>query len=425
MSNINPRNKRPILVKTSIPSPPNIQIEDSETPPLSAARQRRKSKTIISDLLIVVHLLEAVMRESMKTRYADQTVDKELQVAKVDIMNKAGLPTLTATGRRPPRIKSIKMLFKMLSRHKLKTWHGTQSTAVLDKADMAANFLKPLKAFDSVVKGLANVHPYARVALSVLSWAALGNSEKAILAQANRDNVYEFMLGDGQLDKLISMKDVLSQASQVMLECAKIIRLLSTQLLAAVWQTSLNDLTESPRLSLLSLSSSNTAFTTAATTATIIAETITPSPVAKVLKWTKQTVAPTAACVTKTVNAYLTEKETGLIDSEAVKSVEKGDAGQLELVTTPGAVQTRRELKQLKETERDKTKRERGREMGAEKTGAKTGADTISNATGGEWHLLFTLRQMMNDLVKRSTRYVRRATWCYVGRALRYAANYA
>ncbi|KIL56157.1 hypothetical protein M378DRAFT_539841 [Amanita muscaria Koide BX008] len=111
--------------------------------------------------------------------------------------------------------------------------HGTQSPAVLDKADMAANFLKPLKAFDSVVKGLADVHPYAKVALSVLSWAS-----QAILAQANRDkliqelqsriaDVYEFMLGDGRLDKLISMKDVLSQASQVMLECAKFIQVYS------------------------------------------------------------------------------------------------------------------------------------------------------------------------------------------------------
>ncbi|KIL56153.1 hypothetical protein M378DRAFT_17327 [Amanita muscaria Koide BX008] len=200
----------------------------------------------------------------------------------------------------------------------------------------------------------------------------------------------------------------------------------------------------------------------------IIAETIISSPVAKVLKWTKQTVAPTAACVTKTVNEYLTEKETGFIDSEAVKSVGKGEAGQLELVTTPGAVQTQRELKQLKETERGKTKQERGREMGAEKTRAKTGADTTSNGTGGggkggngtpkrakvqlqtevklefevevedttmtqvganiQFQCIwegFTLRQMMKDMVKRSTRYVRRATWCYVGRALRYAANYA
>ncbi|KIL60159.1 hypothetical protein M378DRAFT_14329 [Amanita muscaria Koide BX008] len=72
------------------------------------------------------------------------------------------------------------MLFKVLSRHrsaKFKTWDGTQSTPVLDKADMAATFLKPIKAFDSVVKGLANFHPYAKVGLSVLSWAALGISE--------------------------------------------------------------------------------------------------------------------------------------------------------------------------------------------------------------------------------------------------------
>ncbi|KIL62156.1 hypothetical protein M378DRAFT_1056075, partial [Amanita muscaria Koide BX008] len=111
--------------------------------------------------------------------------------------------------------------------------HGTQSTAVLDKADIAANFLKPLKAFDSVVKGLADVHPYAKVALSVLCWAS-----QAILAQANRDksiqdlqsrisDVYEFMLGDGRLEKMISMRDILSQASQVVYECAKFIQVYS------------------------------------------------------------------------------------------------------------------------------------------------------------------------------------------------------
>ncbi|KAM6492821.1 hypothetical protein JOM56_010955 [Amanita muscaria] len=111
--------------------------------------------------------------------------------------------------------------------------YGTQSTVILDKADMAANFLKPLKAFDSVVKGLADVHPYAKVALSVLCWAS-----QAIITQANRDksiqdlqsriaDVYEFMLGEGRLAELISMKDILSHASQVMFECAKFIQVYS------------------------------------------------------------------------------------------------------------------------------------------------------------------------------------------------------
>ncbi|KIL62151.1 hypothetical protein M378DRAFT_81543, partial [Amanita muscaria Koide BX008] len=77
------------------------------------------------------------------------------------------------------------------------------------------------------------VHPYAKVALSVLCWAS-----QAILAQANRDksiqdlqsrisDVYEFMLGDGRLEKMISMKDILSQASQVVYECAKFIQVYS------------------------------------------------------------------------------------------------------------------------------------------------------------------------------------------------------
>ena len=58
---------------------------------------------------------------------------------------------------------------------------------------------------------------------------------KVIIAQANRDKsiiglqskiseVYRFMIEDGQLEKIISTKDILSQTSQVMLECAKFIQ---------------------------------------------------------------------------------------------------------------------------------------------------------------------------------------------------------
>ncbi|KAM6493709.1 P-loop containing nucleoside triphosphate hydrolase protein [Amanita muscaria] len=95
------------------------------------------------------------------------------------------------------------------------------------------DFLKPLKAFNSVVKGLADIHPYAKVALSVLSWAS-----QAMLVQANQDksiqelqsriaDVYEFMLEDGRLENLISMPDILPLASQVVYECAKFIQVYS------------------------------------------------------------------------------------------------------------------------------------------------------------------------------------------------------
>ncbi|KAM6493687.1 hypothetical protein JOM56_010048, partial [Amanita muscaria] len=95
------------------------------------------------------------------------------------------------------------------------------------------DFLEPLKAFNAVVKGLATIHPHAKVALTVFSWTA-----QALLTQANQDksiqelqsriaDVYEFMLEDGRLENLISMKDILSQASQVVYECAKFIQVYS------------------------------------------------------------------------------------------------------------------------------------------------------------------------------------------------------
>ncbi|KAM6497657.1 hypothetical protein JOM56_005605 [Amanita muscaria] len=49
---------------------------------------------------------------------------------------------------------------------------GTQSSTTFDTVYKASNVLDPLKVFDSVVKGLGDVHPYVKVALSVLSWAS-------------------------------------------------------------------------------------------------------------------------------------------------------------------------------------------------------------------------------------------------------------
>ena len=42
--------------------------------------------------------------------------------------------------------------------------------------------------------------------------------------QSKIAGVYSLMIEDGRLEKIISMKDVLTQASQVMLECAKFIQ---------------------------------------------------------------------------------------------------------------------------------------------------------------------------------------------------------
>ncbi|KAG2335671.1 hypothetical protein BDR05DRAFT_1006571 [Suillus weaverae] len=100
--------------------------------------------------------------------------------------------------------------------------------------DAAYNFqdtyLKPLRIFDSVIGEIADVHPYAKMALGVLSCAA-----KMILAQTDRDaavlklleklcQVYGFMTQDQILGQISSMRIILGQISQQTLECAQFIK---------------------------------------------------------------------------------------------------------------------------------------------------------------------------------------------------------
>ncbi|KAG2109952.1 uncharacterized protein F5147DRAFT_760522 [Suillus discolor] len=100
--------------------------------------------------------------------------------------------------------------------------------AVVD--DFPTNYLRPLKIFDSAIEKIAKLHPYARMALGVLSAAA-----KIILAQAKRDEsvdrllqkldeVYGFITEDDNLSKVESMHDVIGKIAQQTLECARFIR---------------------------------------------------------------------------------------------------------------------------------------------------------------------------------------------------------
>ncbi|KAL4064052.1 hypothetical protein V8B97DRAFT_1349523 [Scleroderma yunnanense] len=90
-------------------------------------------------------------------------------------------------------------------------------------------FLQPLTIFNTVVSGIANVHPYAQMALS-----ALGAASKMILSQANLDasiadlvyrikQTYELILENRSPAKINSMKDILVQIAQVVQECAQFI----------------------------------------------------------------------------------------------------------------------------------------------------------------------------------------------------------
>ncbi|KAG2141430.1 uncharacterized protein EDB93DRAFT_1252575 [Suillus bovinus] len=102
----------------------------------------------------------------------------------------------------------------------------------LDAADeFQDTYLKPLRIFDDVIGKIADLHPYAKMALGVLSCTA-----KIILAQADRDaavlqllkklcEVYDFITQDGKLDKKLSMRatSVLGKISKQIRECANFI----------------------------------------------------------------------------------------------------------------------------------------------------------------------------------------------------------
>ncbi|KAG1813769.1 hypothetical protein DFJ58DRAFT_892070 [Suillus subalutaceus] len=93
-------------------------------------------------------------------------------------------------------------------------------------------YLKPLKIFDTVIdrSQIPQVHPYAKMALGVLSCAA-----KIILVQVDRDKavlkllekldeVYSFITQDEMLGKISSMRAILGKISQQTRECAHFIK---------------------------------------------------------------------------------------------------------------------------------------------------------------------------------------------------------
>ncbi|KAG2361876.1 hypothetical protein BDR07DRAFT_1090291 [Suillus spraguei] len=108
---------------------------------------------------------------------------------------------------------------------------GQDVQADLDTADTFQDtYLKPLRIFDDVIGKIADVHPYAKMALGVLSCAA-----KIILAQADRDEavlellkktceVYDFITQDDMLDQISSMHIILGKISRQTHECANFIK---------------------------------------------------------------------------------------------------------------------------------------------------------------------------------------------------------
>ncbi|KAL4078818.1 hypothetical protein V8B97DRAFT_2067943 [Scleroderma yunnanense] len=106
---------------------------------------------------------------------------------------------------------------------------GLADTAMIQLDTINTTYLRPLSIFNTVASGIANIHPYAQVALSALTAAS-----KVILSQANLDasiadlisrikQTYELILQNKSPSRTNSMKDILVQIAQVIKECTQFI----------------------------------------------------------------------------------------------------------------------------------------------------------------------------------------------------------
>ncbi|KAJ8592438.1 hypothetical protein M405DRAFT_787500, partial [Rhizopogon salebrosus TDB-379] len=98
-----------------------------------------------------------------------------------------------------------------------------------DAMDTFSKMLVPLKVFNSIASGIAEIHPYAKTVMSVLTCAS-----KMIIDQVDRDNavralleklseVYTFMNEDGRLAEIESMQAIYGKIARQTLECADFI----------------------------------------------------------------------------------------------------------------------------------------------------------------------------------------------------------
>ncbi|KIO01533.1 hypothetical protein M404DRAFT_726737, partial [Pisolithus tinctorius Marx 270] len=104
------------------------------------------------------------------------------------------------------------------------------STAVAELQNLSSTYLQPLKIFNNVVTTIANVHPYAQIALGILTAAS-----QLLITQANLDNaisellkkvgsVYAFLSDDDTIKNIDTMRVPLAKIAQVINTCAQFIR---------------------------------------------------------------------------------------------------------------------------------------------------------------------------------------------------------
>ncbi|KAG6334914.1 hypothetical protein ID866_4175 [Astraeus odoratus] len=99
----------------------------------------------------------------------------------------------------------------------------------LDQTDVITTYLQPLRVFDNVINRISEIHPYAKLALSTLSWAA-----QAILNQTNLDqsvvdllskigHVYAFVMEDDTILKIDIIRVPLGELAKLVLKCVEFI----------------------------------------------------------------------------------------------------------------------------------------------------------------------------------------------------------
>ncbi|KIK19253.1 hypothetical protein PISMIDRAFT_156464, partial [Pisolithus microcarpus 441] len=107
---------------------------------------------------------------------------------------------------------------------------GQADMAVTSLQNLSDTYLRPLQVFNNVVTTLANVHPYAQIALGILTAAS-----NLIIAQANLDNavlqllekvgsVYGFLSEDEIIKNIDSMRGPLANIARVVSACAQFIK---------------------------------------------------------------------------------------------------------------------------------------------------------------------------------------------------------
>ncbi|KAG2120514.1 uncharacterized protein F5147DRAFT_2263 [Suillus discolor] len=86
-------------------------------------------------------------------------------------------------------------------------------------------YLQPLKIIDGVLEKIGDIHPYAKMALGVLSTASKGERDQSIISLLQKlAEVYHFMTQDDSLEKIESMRGIVGKIVQQTHECARFIR---------------------------------------------------------------------------------------------------------------------------------------------------------------------------------------------------------